>query len=176
MIDSEATDIGAQAEALITAGDLTTATELLQQALSDTPDDRLWLLLAGALASQDDFTAAAEALSRLQDKDANRQAINSIKAQISCRQQTLGLPARELLTQRLASNPADSEAQYQLALHDLAAQQPEQALPRLLQLLQTDRGYADNSPQRMLLETFDLLGNDHPLTIEYRRKLYQALY
>ncbi|SDT94446.1 thioredoxin [Halopseudomonas salegens] len=176
VIDSEATDIGAQAEALIAAGNLATATELLQHALTDTPDDRLWLLLASALAEQDLLTEATEALSRLQDKDANRQAINGIKAQISFRQQASDLPPRESLEQRVASNPSDSEALYQLAIIDLAAQQAEQALPRLLTLLQQDRGYADNSPQRTLLEVFDLLGNDHPLTIEYRRKLYQALY
>ncbi|MCL5042388.1 MAG: thioredoxin [Gammaproteobacteria bacterium] len=176
VIDSEATDIGAQAEALIAAGDLPAATALLQQALSDTADDRLWLLLASALASQDEFTAATEALSRLDNKDANRQAINGIKAQISFRQQAVDLPARAALEQRLASQATDSEAQFQLAILDLAAQQPQQALPRLLTLLQQDRGYADNSPQRTLLEVFDLLGNDHPLTIEYRRKLYQALY
>ena len=176
VIDSQARDIGAEAEALMAAGELVAASELLQQALSETPDDALWLLLARALAAQNAIDAAEEALSRLQDRDANRQAINGIKAQISFARQASDLPARSALQARTDSNPADSEAQYQLAILELAAQQTEQALPRLLDLLQRDRGYADNSPQRTLLEVFDLLGNAHPLTVEYRRKLYQALY
>ena len=42
--------------------------------------------------------------------------------------------------------------------------------------MQQDRAYADNSPQRTLLQAFDVLGNDHPLSISFRRKLYQLLY
>ena len=46
----------------------------------------------------------------------------------------------------------------------------------LLELLQRDRSWNDGAAQKTLLQVFDLLGGEHPLTVQYRRKLYQALY
>ena len=174
--DDSEEDVQTRIEALLDAGEPQQAITLLQQAMAEDSSDALLLLLARALVDSQAFDDAESVLGSIQDKDNHKQAISGLSAAIGFGHQASTLPTAAELTQRLADNPNDSEASYQLAIHQLARQQYETALGSLLQLMQSDRDYADNSPQRTLLQVFELLGNDHPLSISYRRKLYQLLY
>ncbi|MEH6389903.1 thioredoxin [Pseudomonas profundi] len=172
----ESMDVAGQARELIATGAYQQAQSLLQQAIDAQPDDELLVLLAKALVAGDQLDDAEQVIGSVTDKDAHKQAINGLKAQIKFLREAAGFPGRASLEARSAADASDSEASYQLAILDLADGNYESALATLLLLFQTDRGYADNSPQRSMLEVFDLLGNDDPLTIQYRRKMYQALY
>lgn len=174
--DGDAEDVPAQVTALLEAGEPAQAITLLQQAMAEDSSDPLLLLLARALIASRQFDDVDAVLGAIEDKDGNKQAIAGLRAGLGFARQTAELPAAAELQQRLAGNPNDSEARYQLALQQLAGGQYEAALDGLLKLMQSDRGYADNSPQRTLLQAFEVLGNDHPLSIGYRRKLYQLLY
>ena len=169
-------DVEAQVSALLEAGQPDQAIALLQQAMADEPSDPLLLLLARALLDSQQFDDTETVLGSIQDQDGHKQAIAGLRAALGFARQTSGLPPATELQQRLASDPADSEAAYQLAIHQLARSDYEAGLEGLLRLMQHDRGYDNNSPQRTLLQAFDVLGNDHPLSISYRRKLYQLLY
>jgi len=171
-----AEDTAAAVEALLEAGQPEQAIALLQPALAEHSDDSLLLLLARALIASAQHDDAETVLTSIQDQESHKQGIAGLRAALGFARQASGFPASALLAERLQSNPEDSEAAYQLAIQQLAGQQHQAALEGLLRLMQRDRGYADNSPQRTLLQTFELLGNDHPLSISYRRKLYQLLY
>ncbi|MNP62344.1 hypothetical protein D3C76_1576140 [compost metagenome] len=80
------------------------------------------------------------------------------------------------LKSRLAQNPQDDEAAYQLSIQQLARQQYEAALDGLLKLFQRNRGYENGLPQKAMLQVFELLGGDHPLVGVYRRKLSAAMF
>jgi len=80
------------------------------------------------------------------------------------------------LKARLAKDPQDDEAVYQLAIQQLARQQYDAALDALLKLFIRNRSYNEGLPHKTLLQVFELLGNDHPLVSTYRRKLFAALY
>ena len=45
-----------------------------------------------------------------------------------------------------------------------------------VELLSRDRTYRDDGARKAMLTVFDLLGDDHLLTKEYRKKLMSALY
>ncbi|CAD5199598.1 FIG000875: Thioredoxin domain-containing protein EC-YbbN [Pseudomonas sp. FEN] len=90
--------------------------------------------------------------------------------------QAADLPEVADLKARLAQNPQDDEAVYQLAVQQLSRQQYEAALEGLLKLFIRNRGYSEGLPHKTLLQVFDLLGNDHPLVTTYRRRLFAALY
>ena len=108
--------------------------------------------------------------------DSQKQALAGARAQLTFLRQAADLPDVAELKSRLAANSEDDEAVYQLAIQQLARQQPEAALDALLRLFVRNRNYADGLPHKTLLQVFDLLGNDHPLVTTYRRKLYQAIY
>jgi len=108
--------------------------------------------------------------------DDHKQALAGARAQLTFLRQAADLPEVALLKSRLARDASDDEAAYQLAVQQLARQQYEPALDGLLTLFMRSRHYADGLPHKTLLQVFDLLGSDHPLVTQYRRRLYQALY
>ncbi len=52
---------------------------------------------------------------------------------------------------------------------------PEASLPRLLATVEA-RGEDQDSARLTMIDLFDLLGPEHPLTLEYRRRLASALF
>ena len=50
------------------------------------------------------------------------------------------------------------------------------ALDGLLDILRKDKGYRGNLPRDLILGIFELLGEDHPLTQEYRPQLANTLF
>lgn len=56
------------------------------------------------------------------------------------------------------------------------AEDYEMAMERFLELVQRDRRYREDAGRKALLTLFAVLGDDHPLTQGYRKRLMQALY
>ena len=50
------------------------------------------------------------------------------------------------------------------------------ALTELLALVAQDRSYRNDAARKGMIALFKLLGDDHPLTVAYRKRLMQALY
>lgn len=176
IIEETGADLPAVAAGLLEQGEAAQAIALLQPAIGEKAEDTLLLLLGRALAMDGQFDAAEQVLEAVKDREAHKHALSGAKTQIAFLRQAVGMPAREVLEQRLQQDAGDSEAIYQLAVVDLAQQRYGEALAALLDLFQRDRGYAEGTPHRALLDVFNVLGSEHPLTVEYRRKLYQALY
>jgi len=55
-------------------------------------------------------------------------------------------------------------------------QQYEPALEKLLEIIRKDRRYRNDGARKAMLSVFSLLGDDHPLTKDFRKQLMQALY
>ncbi len=169
-------DISEQIDALLLDGNLQQAITLLQQAMSQEPTDKLRLLLARTLGLDGNLEEAEKILAEVSADEELEQTVKGLRAELEFLRQAREFPTEAQLLDRLHNTPQDSEATFQLAILKLAHQQHELALAHLLSLFQHDRSYADGVAQRTLLEVFDLLGSEHPLTTQYRRKLYQALY
>nr|WP_199532941.1 thioredoxin [Thiopseudomonas alkaliphila] len=165
-----------QAQALFEAAEFGAAESLLQQLLSaDNSNAEALILYARCLAERNALGEAEQVLNAVPG-DEHKQALAAAKAQITFLKQAADLPETADLKARLAQNPADDEAVYQLSIQQLARQQYEPALAALLQLFVRNRSFSEGVAHKTLLQVFDLLGADHPLVVQYRRKLYQALY
>lgn len=73
-------------------------------------------------------------------------------------------------------NTDSSDRAFQTAAQQVLADEHQAALDTLLELLSRDRTYRDDGARKAMLTVFDLLGDDHLLTKEYRKKLMSALY
>lgn len=83
---------------------------------------------------------------------------------------------REALNARLEADPGDLAALYALACMDAQDGQWESSLQGFLEIVRTDRKFQDDAGKAAMLDLFRLLGDDHPLTNEYRSALTMVLF
>lgn len=165
-----------QAEAAFAESHFAEAEAILQSMLSeDNSNVRALILYARCLAERGELGEARTVLDAVKTDD-HKAALAGAKAQLTFLSLARDLPDAAELKARLAKDPGDDEAVYQLAIQQLARQQYEAALEALLKLFVRNRSYSEGLPHKTLLQVFELLGNDHPLVTTYRRKLFAALY
>ncbi|MGO4801344.1 thioredoxin [Pseudomonas sp. W22_MBD1_FP4] len=165
-----------QAQTLFAEGRISDAEAVLVALLGeDNTNAAALILYARCLAERGELGEAQTVLDAVKSDD-HKAALAGAKAQITFLRQAADLPDAADLKSRLAQNPQDDEAAYQLSIQQLARQQYDAALEGLLKLFIRNRGYSEGLPHKTLLQVFELLGNDHPLVTVYRRKLFAALY
>ena len=165
-----------QAEALFAESRFADAETALKSILTEDNTNAKALILYGrCLAERGELTEAQAVLDAVKS-DEHKPELAGAKAQVTFLRQAADLPDVADLKARIAQNPQDDEAAYQLAIQQLARRQYEAALDGLLKLFTRNRSYNEGLPHKTLLQVFDLLGNDHPLVTTYRRKLFAALY
>jgi len=165
-----------QAEALFAEGRIGDAEAVLKELLGEDNSNAKALILYGRCLAERGELGEAQAVLDAVKSDEHKAALAGAKAQLTFLRQAADLPEVADLKARLAQNPQDDEASYQLAVQQLSRQQYEAALEGLLKLFTRNRGYSEGLPHKTLLQVFDLLGNDHPLVTTYRRRLFAALY
>lgn len=79
------------------------------------------------------------------------------------------------LEHRLAQNPEDVEARIAMAKRQAAEGQFEPALSSLLEVVEGKGEHADEARQAMV-DIFGVMGNENPITGDYRKKLAAALF
>ncbi len=164
------------AQALFSEGHFAKAEEILTVLLGeDNTNARALILYARCLAERNELGEAQAVLDAVKG-DEHKAALAGAKAQLTFLRQAADLPDAADLKTRIAQNPGDDEAVFQLSIQQLARQQYEAALDGLLKLFVRNRSFNEGAAHKTLLQVFELLGNDHPLVTTYRRKLFAALY
>jgi len=85
------------------------------------------------------------------------------------------LPDAATLEARLASDPADLDARFDLASRAIAEQDFETALAQLLEIVQRDRNFRDQIGRKTMLSVFELMSYDPARVAHWRRALSSAL-
>ncbi len=80
------------------------------------------------------------------------------------------------LLERVEENPGDLEARYQLAAHQVRGHRYADAIEQLLAIVQRNRSFRDDAARKTLLAIFDVLGSEHPLSVEGRKRLANLLF
>lgn len=106
-----------------------------------------------------DYSAAQGLLTRLEFQD----------------EQEAGAGAAEC-ERRLAEDPDDLDARYELASALTAEGDYERALAEFLEVVSRDRTYRDQAPKEAMVRIFSIIGPRSELADEYRKKLARVLY
>ena len=158
------------------AGDADGAIALLNTAREADPDNtRIMLVLAEAQAAKGDVDAAEATLDSLPIDEASAPEVAALRSHLFFARQAADAPAAAALESRLAANPDDLEALYQLAMRKVVEQDVEAGIELLLALMQKDREFRDDAGREGLVKLFDLLGED-PRVGQYRRRMASLLY
>ena len=176
VLPSPADEPVSEGDRLLEKGRVADAEASFRKALEADPEHAGALLRLCTLAiERGDAEHAREALSRIEESAPEHGAARAALARIEfgerCRQKG-GRPACE---ERVARNPADAEARYDLACCLASDSDYERALEEFLKVVSTDRSLREQARDAMV-RIFALVAPDSELAGAYRRKLASALY
>jgi putative thioredoxin len=86
------------------------------------------------------------------------------------------LEGEAALEAKIAADPKNLQARYDLALKKIAAADLGGAVDALVELTRRNREWQEQKARKLLLELFDAMGPSHPLTGAGRRKLSSVLF
>ena len=133
------------------------------------------LQAAYAALESDDLDGAARALQNLlSDQPAHAEA-KVMLSQVELLRRTSSVDPNAVLAAAKAA-PDDVEAQCAAADVLMGAGQPEEAFALLLGAVRSFTGAEKDRARLLLIEYFDLLGNDHPLVPKARQRLAALLF
>ncbi|HUA78284.1 MAG TPA: tetratricopeptide repeat protein [Acetobacteraceae bacterium] len=171
-------DILSAAKAALEAGEPAEAASLFTEAVQADPESaEAWGGLIRAEVQAGDEKAAHAALARVPSRLAEHAEIAGARAALALaeegRRATAGLQSLEA---RLAANPADHEARYDLATALNAQGRREEAAEALIEIVRRDRAWREDGARLQLLKFFEAWGFDDPATVAARRKLSALLF
>ena len=133
------------------------------------------LQAAYAALETDDLDGAAQALQNLlADQPAHAEA-KVMLSQVELLRRTSAVDPNAVLAKAQAA-PEDIEAQCAAADVLMAAGQPEEAVTLLLEAVRAFTGPERDRARLLLIEYFDVLGNEHPLVPKARQRLAALLF
>ena len=166
--------IAGDLQQVLERGDFETATRLLQAAIEEEPNNQsLRVDLADVLVRKGDLEDARTVLASIKDDTAERQRPQT---RLEFLEEAAGMPRLEELLSIVASDDADLEAKYQLAVRHVAAEEYEQALLVSLDILRADREFREDLGRTTMIRVFEVLGKGNELAGKYRRKMFNLMH
>ncbi len=102
--------------------------------------------------------------------------IEAVRAQITLARQAAEAGPLDDLRARVAGDPDDHQARFDLAVALNAAGDAEAAIAELLELFRRDREWNDGAAKRQLFTIFEALDPKDPLVLNGRRKLSSMIF
>jgi putative thioredoxin len=172
-----AADKQAQEAAMLEAeGKASEAKALYRSILDSDPNHPKSLLGIGRLAmTEGENDAALDFLDKIsltaeERKEAER-LIARLKLQTGAAGQDLAA-----LRSRVAAEPNNLDARFALAQALAGMENYREALSQFLEIVKIDRAFQDDVGRKGMVQIFEVLGSDDPLTEQYRNELAKVLF
>ncbi len=166
-----------QAKQLVAAGQREQAAAIYAQVLRHDPENLD--ALGEYLRLLIDLGQTEEAKMAFDQLDAATQAqpqLQPVKTALELAGEGPGSGAIPDLMEKVAHDPADHQARYDLALALYAAGKKEAAAEALLEIVRRQRNWNEEAARKQLLKYFEAWGPADPLTVEMRRRLSSLLF
>jgi putative thioredoxin len=165
-----------EAAALEADGKTAEARALYQSILDSDPNHPKSLLGMGRLAMDaGDSDAALDLLDRISVVADERKEAERLIARLKLQN---GAAAQDLqaLRAKVEAEPNNLDARLALAQALAGMENYREALPQFLDIVKTDRAFQDDAARKAMVQIFDVLGSDDPLTDQYRTELAKVLF
>ncbi len=166
-----------EGETALNAGQYDQALAVFQSVIeADDSNAEAFGGMARAFVRMGDLDGAKEFIDALEDAIQSSPAVSAARAELGLAEQAGSVGDLSDLQNRLAQDPGDHQARFDLAVAYNGAGQFAEAADELLTIIKTDREWNEEAARKQLLEFFEAWGPMAEHTREARRKLSSMLY
>jgi putative thioredoxin len=176
-VSAEDKDLLKAAETALADGNPAGAAELYAKVLADEPTNVAALAgLARCYVSSGALEQAKQTLAMIPDSKRNDAAVAAARAAIELAEQAGSLGPIAELEQKVAANPLDHQARFDLALALNAKGRRKEAVDHLIEITRRDRKWNDDGARKQLVQLFDAWGPTDEATVDGRKRLSSILF
>ena len=176
-IGGEAKDMLKAADAALAEGDPAGAADLYAQLLDeDNTNVHALAGLARCYVETGAIDQAKQTLALVPDAKRNEASVLAAQAALDLAEQAKSLGPMADLEQKVAANPLDHQARFDLALALNSKGRRLEALEHLISIVKRDRKWNDDGARKQLVQFFDAWGPTDEATIEGRKRLSSILF
>jgi len=176
-IGGEAKDLLKAADAALAEGDPAGAADLYAQLLAeDNTNVNALAGLARCYVETGAIDQAKQTLALVPDSKRNEASVLAATAALDLAEQAKSLGPIGDLEQKVAANPLDHQARFDLALALNSKGRRPEALEHLISIVKRDRKWNDDGARKQLVQFFDAWGPTDEATIEGRKRLSSILF
>jgi putative thioredoxin len=176
-IGGEAQDLLKTADAALAEGDTDSAADIYAQLLAEDGGNVPALAgLARCYVETGALDQARQTLDMVPEGKRNEAPVAAARAALELAEQAKTLGPVTELEQKVAANPLDHQARFDLALALNGKGQRKEALEHLVSIVKRDRKWNDDGARKQLVQFFDAWGPTDEATIEGRKRLSSILF
>jgi putative thioredoxin len=166
-----------EAETLLAEGDAANAASVYAEVLSvDATNIAALAGLAKCYATTGAIDQAKQTLAMVPESKRGDAAVKAVQAMIDLAEQASSLGPVTELEQKVAANPLDHQARFDLATALNAAGKRTEATQQLLEIVKRDRKWNEDGARKQLVQFFDAWGATDEATVEGRKRLSTILF
>jgi putative thioredoxin len=172
-----AQDLLKEAEDELAAGNPAGAAQIYAELLAEDRGNVPALAgLARAYFETGALDKAKQTLALVPEAKRNDSAVAAVRSAIELAEQAKALGPTSELEQKVAANPLDHQARFDLALALNGTGQREQAVDQLLEIVRRDRKWNDDGARKQLVQLFEAWGPTDEATVNGRKRLSSILF
>jgi putative thioredoxin len=170
-------EILGEAEAVLTGGDAAGAAQIYAEVLAlDATNIAALAGLAKCYVTTGAIEQAKQTLAMVPESKRNDAGVKAVQAAIELADQAKMVGPATELEQKVAANPLDHQARFDLATALNAQGKRTEATAQLLEIVKRDRKWNDDGARKQLVQFFEAWGGADEATVEGRRKLSTILF
>ncbi|HMA70301.1 MAG TPA: thioredoxin [Xanthobacteraceae bacterium] len=176
-IRNEEKELLQAADAAVVAGDPAGAAQLYSEILAGDPTNAHALAgLARSYLETGSIEQAKHTLAQVPEAQRNETAVAAARAALEIAEQAAHLGPIAELEQKVAANPLDHQARFDLAIALNSNNRRQEALDHLLEIVRRDRKWNDDGARKQLVQFFEAWGPTDEHTVAGRRRLSSILF
>ncbi|MGY3619801.1 thioredoxin [Bradyrhizobium sp. USDA 10063] len=170
-------DILKEADAVLAEGDAAAAAQIYAEVLGiDATNIAALAGLAKCYVTTGAIDQAKQTLGMVPESKRNDPAVKAVQAAIDLAEQAQSVGPITELEQKVAANPLDHQARFDLATALNAMGERGEATNQLLEIVRRDRKWNDDGARKQLVQFFEAWGGADEATVEGRKRLSTILF
>jgi putative thioredoxin len=166
-----------EADAVLAEGDPAGAAQIYAEVLAaDATNIAALAGLAKCYVATGAIEQAKQTLAMVPESKRNDAAVKAVQASLDLAEQAEAVGPVAELEQKVAANPLDHQARFDLATALNASGKRSEATQHLLEIVKRDRKWNDDAARKQLVQFFEAWGGADEATVEGRKRLSTILF